>query len=316
MFASGLWCFPLMWLILSTGCGTTREKLATEQLLLSDAVDRAVAHIDFSPLSGEKVYLDTQYIKQAKSGAGAFANTDYIISSLRQQMMLAGCLLQETEESAIYVAEARVGALGTDGHDVNFGIPPSQTLNAAASVVSGGFALPALPEISLARHQDDTAAAKMAVFAYKRESKEPAWQSGLSIARSRAHGRWILGAGPFQSGTIYKGTQFAGERIAVTKDLDEGTAYAGYRDAAVLDRRLRDKLIPWRDGEQPTETIASRPTERTLPSSRPRRLRDPNLPRPSNPRRKPRRRRQTKWNNRSLERFPRPPTRRTSNRRA
>src|SRR5690606_5395103 len=42
-------------LVIAAGCGTTRDKLATEQLLLSDAVDRAVARIDFSPLKGEKV---------------------------------------------------------------------------------------------------------------------------------------------------------------------------------------------------------------------------------------------------------------------
>ena len=91
------------------GCGTTRDKLATEQLLLSDAVDRAVAHIDFSPLRGEKVYLDTQYIKQLKVNPNSFVNPDYIISSLRQQMVQAGCLLQDSRDEADYIAEARVG---------------------------------------------------------------------------------------------------------------------------------------------------------------------------------------------------------------
>ncbi len=179
-------------LLCCVGCGTTRDKLATEQLLLSDAVDRAVAHIDFSPLRGETVFLDTQYIKQLKSNPNSFVNQDYIISSLRQQMLQAGCLMQENRETADYIAEVRVGALGTDGHDVNYGLPPSQTMNAAASVVSRGMALPILPEISLARRSDDTAAAKIAVFAYMRETKQPVWQSGLSVARSRAQGRWVL----------------------------------------------------------------------------------------------------------------------------
>ena len=125
-------------LITATGCGTTRDKMATDQLLLSDAVDRAVAHIDFSPLDGETVFLDTQYIRQVK-GSG-FVNADYIISSLRSQMVLAGILLQEDRDEATFIVEPRVGALGSDGHDVNYGVPASQGLNAAASIVTGGAA--------------------------------------------------------------------------------------------------------------------------------------------------------------------------------
>jgi hypothetical protein len=243
------------------GCGTTREKLATEQLLLSDAVDRAVAHIDFSPLRGEKVYLDTQYVKQLPSSPNSFVNADYIVSSLRQQMVQAGCLLQESQEDAEFIAEARVGALGTDGHDVNYGVPPNQTLNAAANIVAGGVALPTLPEISLARRQDDTAAAKIAVFAYRRESKEPAWQSGSSVAHSRARGRWILGAGPIQSGTIYKGTQFAGNRLRGNKPKEIPDHEQAYLSPAVHDPRLRGKLRPdlQYPGHSTVPSIASRP---------------------------------------------------------
>ncbi|MCA9246652.1 MAG: hypothetical protein KDA42_06035, partial [Planctomycetales bacterium] len=51
-----------------SGCGTTRQNSATEQLLLSDAVDRSVARIDFAPLTGKKVYLDTQYVQPVKQG--------------------------------------------------------------------------------------------------------------------------------------------------------------------------------------------------------------------------------------------------------
>ena len=166
------------------GCGTTREKLATEQMLLSDAVDRAVARIDFSPMTGEKVFLDTTYLRQIKGTA--FVNADYIISSLRQQMVLAGCLLQDNREDAEYIAEARVGVLGTDAHDVNYGVPGSNGLSAAASLVGSAAPLPSLPDISFARKTDDSAASKIAVFAYHRETREPVWQSGLSVARSRA----------------------------------------------------------------------------------------------------------------------------------
>jgi hypothetical protein len=252
----------------AAGCGTTRDKLATEQLLLSDAVDRAVARIDFSPLAAEKVYLDTTYLNEVKGTA--FVNADYIISSLRQQMASAGCLLQEKREDARYIAEARVGVLGSDAHDVNYGVPGSNGLTAAASLVAGTAPLPSLPEISFARKTDDSAATKLAVFAYDRVSREPVWQSGLSVARSRAQARWLLGAGPFQSGSIYNGTQFAGRKLGTTPlqgipKEQLSTDDQQYRNFAVYDDQLRAKLHEPSSGE----TLAAQGDEKALLDERP-----------------------------------------------
>lgn len=225
------------------GCGTTREKLATEQLLMSDAVDRAVAHIDFSPLAGETVFLDTQYVRTLKTQG--VVNADYIISSLRQQMVLAGCLLQDDRERADFVAEARVGTLGTDSNEVNFGVPASNSLSTAASIVGASAPIPALPEVSLARKTFDLAATKVAVFAYHRESKSPVWQSGLSVAKSRAQSNWILGAGPFQRGAIYDGTVFAGQKLPAfgMSSHDVESLEQAYRSPSVMSAELQSKVM-------------------------------------------------------------------------
>ncbi len=58
-----------------------------------------------------------------------------------------------------------------------------------------------------------SAAAKVSVFAYDRETREPLWQSGIAQAGSSARDTWILGVGPLQYGTIYNGTRFAGKRL-------------------------------------------------------------------------------------------------------
>jgi hypothetical protein len=163
-------------------------------------------------------------------------------------MVLAGCLLQDTANEADYIVEARVGTLGRDGHDINYGLPPSNALNAAASLVSGAPSLPALPELSLARTTSDLAAAKVAVFAYRRDDKKGVLQSGTSIAKSTAKGRWFLGAGPFQSGTIYQGTKLAGQTDKANELLS--TDYA-YRSAEVWDLELRGKV------ERPAELRGS-----------------------------------------------------------
>lgn len=198
---------------LLAGCGTTQSQQATEQLLMSDALDRAVGAIDFRELSGEKVYLDTRYLKDLK--VTGVVNADYLISSLRQQMMAADCRLQDEATQADYIVEARAGALGTDGHSLMVGIPSSKSLGSASTIMANAPLIPLLPEISFVRREDKLGATKVAVFAYHRETKAPVWQSGISRARSTAKDTWVFGAGPFQRGTIREGTQFAGAKFRV-----------------------------------------------------------------------------------------------------
>ncbi len=196
---------------LLAGCGTTKTRSASDQLLMSDAVDRTVAQIDFSVFSDQKVYFDATYVKTLK-GFG-FVNADYVISSLRQQIVAAGCLIQDDEKDADFVLEARVGTLGTDGHNVTYGIPASTGLTDAASLLPSVPRIPMIPEISIARKEDYKGAAKIGVFAYHRETKRRIWQSGIAMATSSANDAWVLGAGPIQYGTIYDETRFAGDRI-------------------------------------------------------------------------------------------------------
>ena len=185
-------------LLLFTGCGTTKSQLATQQMLTSDAIDRTVGQIDFSVLSGQKIYFDSEYVDAFKPVG--FITNKYIISSLRQQMFAAKCIVMDTKEEAdTVIIEARVGALGTDEHDVTYGLPASSALNSAASVLASAPAIPVIPEISLARRQEQLGATKISVFAYDRVSRSPVWQSGTSTSTSYAKSFWILGAGPFNA---------------------------------------------------------------------------------------------------------------------
>jgi hypothetical protein len=205
-------CLVLLAMFFVIGCGTTNKRNATEQLIMSDAVDRAIRDIDFSALSGETVYLDDRFIKPV-DGVG-FVNAPYIISSLRQQLVASGCLLQDTKDEADVICEARVGTLGADGHEMTFGIPQSNSISTAANVLGSGPLIPPIPEISLAKSDRQNGAAKIGVFAYSRETKEPIWQSGIRTARSNSRDTWILGAGPWQKGTIHKRTKFGGSPLA------------------------------------------------------------------------------------------------------
>ncbi|MCS7305610.1 MAG: hypothetical protein NZ602_10955 [Thermoguttaceae bacterium] len=199
------------------GCGTTRwtdtSRTATEQLLLSDAIDRAVSQVDFRALAGRTVYLDAQPVQ-------GLTDAPYLISTVRQQLLASGCILKEKREEAEYVVELRAGALGTDRHDILFGIPATQL--PSVFLLNG---IPTnIPEIPFIKRTQQQGVAKIAVFAYNRTTGRPAWQSGVVAAQSKAKSTWVFGAGPFQRGTIYEGTAFAGSK------LDVPLIYPGLQD--------------------------------------------------------------------------------------
>lgn len=209
-----------LWLVLSfTGCGSTKQNTATEQLLMSNAIDATISKLDFSPLTNKKVFLDTTYVNKPTPIASPTPqpmtiDSNYVVSSIRQQMFAYGVYLVDNKDEAEIIAEPRVGALGLDGHDVTYGVPASSALSSASSAVSGTPMIPAIPELSVARKEDRLGAAKVAVFAYDRKSRQPVWQSGVAQSNSDSKSTWVLGIGPFQRGSIRSGTQFAGTRVS------------------------------------------------------------------------------------------------------
>lgn len=192
--------------LLLTGCGTTRvtdtTRTATEQLVVSDAVDQAVSRLDFRMLAGKPVFFDPQYLDGT-------VDKGYVVSTIRQQLLASGCLLLEDRAKATYVVEARAGGVGTDRNSVLVGVPQM----AVPTLVPGQMFQ--IPEIPLAKKTDQKGVAKLAVFAYNRVSGRPVYQSGVVQASSVAKDTWLLGAGPFQGGTIRDGMEFAGEEIAI-----------------------------------------------------------------------------------------------------
>ena len=233
----------LAMLILSaiSGCGTTREQDATSQLVMSDAVDRSVQDIDFRPLSNQKVYLDNSYLRHIK-GTG-FVNSEYVTSALRQQIVAAGCLIQDSPQDADIVIEARLGVLGADGHRVTLGIPENNALSSAISLIPSAPKLPAIPEIALARREAKEASAKVVAFAYHRETRRPIWQSGVKYSQATAKDTWILGVGPFQGGSIREQTKLAGSQLKIGPRTPTGSP-AEYFDRPPVDytaeTRFRD----------------------------------------------------------------------------
>ncbi len=195
--------------------------------------------IDFRPLSGRKIYLDTTFVTAAgRQSRCSNANQPGNLGLCYQRSSSAdGCrrlLLVEKREDAEIVCEARCGALGTDGHSVIYGIPASNGIGGVGTIISGTPSIPAIPEISVAKKELKSAASKVAVFAYTRDTREPVWQSGIAQAGSNARDTWFLGIGPWQYGSIYSGTRFAGKRIKGTTTPMNNSTYARNKSTASI----------------------------------------------------------------------------------
>src|SRR6202451_2430163 len=117
--------------------------------------------------------------------------------------------------------------------------------NLAASVApsspQAAALVPSLPELSVAKKDDQMAAAKVALFAYNRRSREPIWQSGISESRSIVADRWYFGAGPFHKGNIY-GTK---QTDAAFFDAEESDST---KSEYFVERRFADPTKSLADG--------------------------------------------------------------------
>ncbi|MCA9263129.1 MAG: hypothetical protein KDA60_04750 [Planctomycetales bacterium] len=223
---------------IALGCGSLKSQIATEQLLVADAIEQSVDQFDFRDLAGANVFLDTSYMGKASHG---ILTVDYIRSALRQRMLTAGCYLQDSKDTADYIVEARISALGTDGHEINYGVPASRALSTTASIFTSSPVVPALPEVSLARKDERTASVQLHLFAYHRDTMQPVWQPDVALAHSRARSTWVLGAGPFQRGSIYEKTRFAGKPIDTPDIPIESVAKWSLKDYFML-RPLTESL--------------------------------------------------------------------------
>jgi hypothetical protein len=201
---------------LLSGCGITRStdtaRAATEQLLVSSAIDQTVSRMDFRLLNGQKVFFDPQYLDGT-------VDKGYLISSIRQHLLACGALLQEDRTRSMVVVEARAGGVGTDRSSLLIGVP-----QITMPVVIPG-APSSIPELPLAKRTDQSGVAKVAVFAYNRLTGERLWQSGALEGSATSKDLWVCGAGPFQTGTVHTGITSPTDLLPVTlfQSAREGT---------------------------------------------------------------------------------------------
>src|SRR4051812_21769500 len=149
------------------GCASVTTKITgsaragAEELLLTGTSDRAVGSIDFRPLAGRRVFLDTTQVKATDSG--------WVIFSLRREMARQGVLLVDDKKMAQTLVEAAVAAYGTDEVDCRFSLP--NTFSAGVLPLPAGTS----DAGGLIRKNRQDAVVKLALLAFDARSRELIW---------------------------------------------------------------------------------------------------------------------------------------------
>jgi hypothetical protein len=199
-------------LLVSTGCTsvtvTGSPRTGTEQLLLTGTWDDAIYHVDFSPLAGEKVFLDTTYI--------TIVDKDWVISSIRRTMAEQGVLIENNKDKAQVIVEAAFGAYGTDQRDRKFGLPgisltPSLATGAAVSTGSSSNSL----NFSETNQQD--AVIKARLYAYEPKSGRLVWETAPLYNAQGVRDHFVVGSGPYRLSSRPEVQQYPSESQSQTR---------------------------------------------------------------------------------------------------
>lgn len=178
-------CVALM--VLMSGCAASKSsntaRTATEQMLISNAVDQSLNKVDFSPFAGHNVYLVDKYVD--------CVDKSYVISSVRHRILTAGGIMVDDPTRAEIHVELRSGAVGTDTAESFVGIP---------EVTVPGMLT--LPEVRVLTRSSQIGTAKLGLVAVDARTGRVLGTGGTSLAQSDTQNWFVMGVGPFRTGTI------------------------------------------------------------------------------------------------------------------
>lgn len=173
--------------VIACGCTSAHTsntaRTSTEQLLVSNAVDHALDKVDFRPFAGQAVYLEEKYVD--------CVDKNYVIASIRHRLLMAGASLVNSADSASIVVEPRSGGVGTVSSESFVGVPE--------------IALPGmvtLPEVRFMTRTRQEGTAKIGLVAYDPKSGQVLGPGGQSLARADDNNWYVVGVGPYRSGTL------------------------------------------------------------------------------------------------------------------
>lgn len=153
-------CVPAVVLCLAlAGCTTERvtepQESATEQLLITTAVDRAVGRLTVALPAGSRLFVDATYVDTAPSDHLRYPK--YLVGTVRDHLVRQGFRLADERGQADVVVELRSGAQSIDHDGFLIGLP------AVPLPVPLTGSTMTLPEVALYKRDRRSGVAKVAI---------------------------------------------------------------------------------------------------------------------------------------------------------
>jgi hypothetical protein len=189
--------------VATTGCATIRvtdpPRTATEQFLLSGAVEAAINQLSADALRDRVVFVDTTYLTTAWQTAPELS---FMMGEFRAKLLKGGARLAPTRDKAQIVIEVRSNGVSIDRLEFLLGIP-SIGFGAIASGIAASAGTPLLtPELAILKSTRQYGFASVAFVAYWADTGELLASSGPFVGRTFREDWWILGTGPRTIGDI------------------------------------------------------------------------------------------------------------------
>jgi len=163
-------------------CTTLREtspqRTATEELLISTAVDRAIAQVDLKLPPGTRVFVNDDQL--------AGSDGKYAAGQLKDRLLRDGARLVDDRDKADAVVEVRAGALSIDDKQTLIGIDSFD-----APVPFAGQAVK-IPQIALYSDKVRQGVAKIAAFGYSTSDGRLIGITGPQFGYSHQYERTVL----------------------------------------------------------------------------------------------------------------------------
>jgi hypothetical protein len=192
------------------GCASIRvtdpPRSATEQFLMSQAIEKAVSQLSVDALRDREVYVDARYLPNTQDRE----KTDnllyqknqeflFLTAEVRAKLLASGVRLAETREAAHVVIELRSQGVGVDRTEFLLGLPSVLISNATGN---SNTVPVATPELSIVKRTTQKGFASVAFVAYWKDTGELLASSGPAAGKTSRQDYWFFGIGPSTVGNI------------------------------------------------------------------------------------------------------------------
>ncbi len=143
-----------------------------------------MSNVKFDEFAGYNVFIDEKYLDSVDKG--------YLVGSIRHKVLRAGGSIVASADAADVVLEARSGGVGTDLQESYVGIP---------SLGIPGMPIE-LPEVKFMSRNTQMGTAKIGLVCYDAKTGKAMGIGGESTALTHNNESYILGIGPFRSGSV------------------------------------------------------------------------------------------------------------------